>query len=1356
MHSECPNQLSDIQDCPIFEPTKEEFTDPIDYITKIRPIGEKTGIVKIRPPSDWKPPFCRHPEQFLFSPRIQCLKEVEGVNRMKLNFTDNFIHFWDLHGQKIIKPIVGGQPLDLYKFFDLVNKEGGYNLTCTRKLWSGIGRQLGLNSDVQWSSVLKDKYRKLLYPFEYFIKLRCLLYRGEKLNDCFYSSPRGKIRPLFPVYIQYEEVMCYAVESKSNKSAPDLGPIVPASADNSGTIPSRSGQGRDIMCQACNKGDEEHVLLICESCEAGFHTFCLYPALESVPPGDWRCPGCIHRLYTPSSSFGFEHSKQTYTLSTFSHLANLFKRNYFDQPIDEVPYSLVEREFWCLLASPETPVEVQYGADLHSSQHGSGFPCSPSDCYPSEEHYIESGWNLNNIAYLEGCVLKHVPGDISGLKKPWLYVGMCFSTFCWHVEDHWNHSINYLHHGEPKSWYGVPPYAAEKFEACFRKYVPGLFVNDPQLLHHLITMIPPTVLMDSGVPVFRTHQKVGEFVVTFPRAYHAGYNQGFNFAEAVNFATKDWFHLGRECVQIYKEIQKSPIFSHNELVCRCFACPKTPGSFSPSLLADIRKMVTVELENRNRVFQTTMDHAQMNFELLPERERNCRVCKEMLFLSAVVCDSCKINRFCLDHIEEPCPCDGSSRVFQYRYSGQDLLSILENVNKRSEEYKEWLGQVEAVVSSREQKRALGDVEELYERGKSLNFDSYSPGELELVINRAKLVSKRAQQILSRRSRAKRSGNSLWLYELEELQQLADELDCLPCTVPQSQSILEKFLEADTMLQSIRQLLESNCLIVGQLAESLSQIQQLQVHSPLCDQLSDRLKTAAWMQQYMAIYDRCQEDGSYKPQLQEVQTILSMSQELPVTCEQVQAGVVWLHEAISQAKQWQDISSTALNGENKRSLQILQEIYEENAKLMIAVPVPCELTKAIQDAQTWSQNYSTLSCSPSLSQVQVLVEEASILPVYLPDVAALNRINSEAENWIHRLSEMFLLEDTETDLIFSLLPKGAASQDPTTITQTCQSIMDCLNSRSRHSYQQEAQLLKTLWKQEVSAIREIRKTNMAILHTASAPYPPLDKITCVTCDKCASEQMIFCNLCLSLQHGPCAGLSLSNIEVTQNTFVCTKCVRTNRPLLSEAKAILATWSLELNCSYTRVLEILIERGERWEEKSTRMLDSFRQVEMEIDYPEGSTPPQTDQSPLHLAQHYKSIEEHLVEGLSIELTLEHTSSCVELWREAYRQSRKGRERGRKGIRHSSKPALYHPRKHRMIEKKEADASADRWSDSSEDTCAALNCTCVQEENVDWIQCDVCEAWFHFICVRLTRSEVNTMDDYTCPTCSLVEPK
>ena len=38
-------------EAPVFEPTVEEFEDPVAYLSKIRSIAEQAGICKIRPPS---------------------------------------------------------------------------------------------------------------------------------------------------------------------------------------------------------------------------------------------------------------------------------------------------------------------------------------------------------------------------------------------------------------------------------------------------------------------------------------------------------------------------------------------------------------------------------------------------------------------------------------------------------------------------------------------------------------------------------------------------------------------------------------------------------------------------------------------------------------------------------------------------------------------------------------------------------------------------------------------------------------------------------------------------------------------------------------------------------------------------------------------------------------------------------------------------------------------------------------------------------------------------------------------------------------------------------------------------------
>ena len=83
-----------------------------------------------------------------------------------------------------------------------------------------------------------------------------------------------------------------------------------------------------------------------------------------------------------------------------------------------------------------------------------------------------------------------------------------------------------VHWGETKTWYGIPGSAAEKFEEALRSEAPDLFDSQPDLLFQLVTLMTPERLKQAGVPVYACNQRPGEFVVTFPKAYHCGFNHG--------------------------------------------------------------------------------------------------------------------------------------------------------------------------------------------------------------------------------------------------------------------------------------------------------------------------------------------------------------------------------------------------------------------------------------------------------------------------------------------------------------------------------------------------------------------------------------------------------------------------------------------------------------------------------------------------------------------------------------------------------------------------------------------------------------------------------------------------------------
>ncbi|CAB9516648.1 specific demethylase 5D [Seminavis robusta] len=385
-----------------------------------------------------------------------------------------------------------------------------------------------------------------------------------------------------------------------------------------------------------------------------------------------------------------------------------------------IPENL-ERDYWDIIESHSRQLVVEYGNDVNTDEFGSGFPLSergrsiygkkdpakmalPEPKFGTEDYYRETWWNLNNIPCAPDSVLRHVKVGINGINVPWMYYGALFTTFCWHNEDNYLYSINYHHKGAPKQWYGVPGNmtAADGLEKVFKNFLSMKMRDVPDLLHHITTMFSPRLLQNADVPVYKLLQHEGEYVITFPRAFHGGFSLGPNVGEAVNFATHDWISYGSDANERYRSFARPAVFSHDRLTFTMANHLREQKTYSTCklLLDEIERVVGEELRLRSKLVEAGVRDVTNLINLPKNRldqldsesadyddKRLCHACKHVCFFSAVACECSQSKVSCLRHSHYMCRCPMDRKYFMIWSDDDELKTTLQKVRDHCESLK---------------------------------------------------------------------------------------------------------------------------------------------------------------------------------------------------------------------------------------------------------------------------------------------------------------------------------------------------------------------------------------------------------------------------------------------------------------------------------------------------------------------------------------------------------------------------------------------------------------------------------------------------------------------------------------------
>ncbi|XP_039035588.1 methyl-CpG-binding domain-containing protein 9-like [Hibiscus syriacus] len=217
-------------------------------------------------------------------------------------------------------PAMVSRPLD-FRTIDLRLSVGAYGgsheafLEDVRELWSNVRSAFSDQPD------LVELAESLSQNFEY-------LYEEEVLT-------------LVQKLVEYAKLECLNSEMKT-----EINNMLASTSD----IPKAPWD--EGVCKVCGIDKDDDSVLLCDTCDAEYHTYCLNPPLARIPDGNWYCPDCVSKRMVQDSlqpslvivqKRGKKYQGEVTRgyLEALAHLASVMKeKEYWQFSVDERAFLL--------------------------------------------------------------------------------------------------------------------------------------------------------------------------------------------------------------------------------------------------------------------------------------------------------------------------------------------------------------------------------------------------------------------------------------------------------------------------------------------------------------------------------------------------------------------------------------------------------------------------------------------------------------------------------------------------------------------------------------------------------------------------------------------------------------------------------------------------------------------------------------------------------------------------------------------------------------------------------------------------------------------------------------------------------
>ncbi|KAL2335636.1 hypothetical protein Fmac_016849 [Flemingia macrophylla] len=154
---------------------------------------------------------------------------------------------------------------------------------------------------------------------------------AEKLSQNFESLYNEEVVTYVQKFVEYAKLECLSAEMR--KEVDDF----IATTNEIPKAPWDEG-----VCKVCGIDRDDDSVLLCDTCDAEYHTYCLNPPLARIPEGNWYCPSCVDGKSATEVVIGRTQIKGKRRSKKFQGEVN----SLYLESLTQLSTIIEEKEYW--------------------------------------------------------------------------------------------------------------------------------------------------------------------------------------------------------------------------------------------------------------------------------------------------------------------------------------------------------------------------------------------------------------------------------------------------------------------------------------------------------------------------------------------------------------------------------------------------------------------------------------------------------------------------------------------------------------------------------------------------------------------------------------------------------------------------------------------------------------------------------------------------------------------------------------------------------------------------------------------------------------------------------------------------